>query len=284
MRTLGNDLRYGARMLAKKPFFTITAIVTLALGIGANTAIFSVVNAVLLRSLPYHKAEQLVILTGVTPSGDKDGLSQLEAEDFRAGMPSLEDLVAFQSQSVNVTGSDRPDRIRGAFVSANFFQFFKLTPIVGRTFVAGEDKQGAPKSVVVNEKMWRGRLNGDNDLSNKTLILNGEVYSVIGVVTATFKEPFDPDVEAWMPLAYYPSNTGQRDARFMVGIGRLKDGLRLSQAQAEASTVASNLAQGYPKENAGRGALVESYRELMISGVRPMLWLLFAAVAVILLI
>jgi len=284
MHILLQDLRYGIRMLVKTPLFATVAIITLALGIGANTAIFSVVNAVLLRSLPYYKAEQLIVLTGVSPSGDNDGLSQLEAEDFRTGMPSLEDLVGFQSQSVNVTGSDRPDRIRGAFVSANFFQFFKLTPIVGRTFVAGEDKQGAPKSVVVNEKMWRGRLNGDIDLSNKKLILNGEVYSVIGVVTSTFKEPFDPDVEAWMPLAYYPSNSGKREARFMAGMGRLKDGLRLSQAQAEASTVASNLAQGYPKENAGRGALVESFPELMISGVRPMLWLLFAAVAVILLI
>src|SRR5437867_3411423 len=189
MQILLQDLRYGVRMLVKKPLFTLVAIVTLALGVGANTAIFSVVNAVLLRSLPYHKADQLIVLSGLTPSGDGDGISQLEADDYKAGMQSLEDLVGFQSQSVNVTGSDRPDRIRGGFVSANFFQFFNLTPIVGRTFAIGEDKQGAPKFVVVNEKMWRERLNSATNLASKKLILNNEVYSVIGVVTSSFKEP-----------------------------------------------------------------------------------------------
>jgi hypothetical protein len=209
MQTLINDVRYGARKLIKNPLFTIVAIVTLALGIGANTAIFSVVNAVLLRSLPYYKADQLVIVSGRTPSGEGDGVSQLELDDFRAGMASLDSLVGFQSQSVNLTGNDRPDRIRGAFVSYNFFEFFHVTPIVGRTFAPGEDKQGAPKNVVVNEKMWRERLNSAADLSSKKLILNGEAYSVIGVVTQSFIEPFDPDVEAWMPLAYYPSNSGK---------------------------------------------------------------------------
>jgi len=284
MQILLQDIRYGARMLVKKPLFTFVAIVTLALGIGANTAIFSVLNVVLLRSLPYHKADTLVVLWSKTPSGEDDGISPLEAEDFKARMQSLDDFAGFQSQSVNITGTDRPDRIRGAFVTSNFFQFFNLAPIVGRTFAPGEDKPGAPKYVVVNEKMWRERLNSDPDLENKKLILNGEVYSVIGVVTATFKEPLDPDVEAWMPLTYYPGNNGQRDARFMVAMGRLRDGMSVRQAQAEATTIASQLADAYPKESSGRGATVQSFRELMVSGVRPMLWLLFAAVAVILLI
>src|SRR5258708_6274929 len=155
MQILRQDLRYGARMLLKQPLFTIVAIATLALGIGANSAIFSVVNAVLLRSLPYHKADQLIVLSTTTSSGDMDGLSQLDAQDYRSGMQSVEDLATFQSQSVNVTGGEQPDRIRGAFVSANFFRFFNLTPIAGRTFVDGEDQKGAAKLVVVNEKMWR---------------------------------------------------------------------------------------------------------------------------------
>ena len=284
MQTLIQDIRYGARMLTKRPLFTIIAVITLALGIGANTAIFSVVNAVLLRSLPYHNAHQLIVLSGKSPSGETDGISQPELDDFRAGLTSVESLTGFQSQSVNVTGGDRPDRIRGAFVSSNFFQLFNLTPLVGRTFETGEDKQGAPKYVVVNEKMWRERLGGDSDLASKKLILNGEVYNVIGVIPRNFRAPFDPDVEAWMPLAYYPSNSGQRDARFMFAMGRLKDGRTLSLAQAEASTVASQLADAYPKESIGRGAKVESFRELMVGGVRPMLLVLFAAVVVILLI
>ena len=124
MQTLRQDLRYGARMLAKKPLFTIIAVATLSLGIGANTAIFSVVNAVLLRNLPYHNANQLVVLSSRSPSGDRDGLSVPDLQDYQAQMPALEDLTGFQSQSVNVTGGDRPDRVRGAFVTSNFFKVF----------------------------------------------------------------------------------------------------------------------------------------------------------------
>jgi predicted permease len=284
MQILRQDLRYGARMLAKKPLFTIVAVITLALGIGANTAIFSVVNAVLLRALPYNNPDRLIVLSTITPSGDPDALSIPEAKDYSNQMQSLEDLVSFQSQSVNVTGSDRPDRVRGGFVSANFFKFFNLTPIAGRTFVEGEDQQGAPKQAVVNEKMWRERLNGDPNLESKKLILNGEPYSVIGVVPATFKEPMDADVEVWMPQAYFPGTSGQRDSRSLFVMGHLRQGVNLAQAQAEAATIASQLAQAYPKENTARGAKVEYFRDLMVSGIRPMLWLLFAAVGVILLI
>lgn len=284
MQILRQDLRYGVRMLTKKPLFTVIAVITLALGIGANTAIFSVVNAVLLRALPYHNSNQLVVLAAVGPSGDRDGVSILEAQDFQTQMRSLEDLTAFQTQSVNLTGGERPDRVRGAFVSANFFKVFNLAPVVGRTFAEGEDRQGAAKLAVVNEKMWQERLSGDRNLEAKSLILNGESYSIIGVVPTSFKHPFDADVEVWMPVANFPGNNGQRDARFLFAFGHLKPGIELSQAQAEASTIANQLAQAYPKENAGRGAKVEFFRELMVGGVRPMLRLLFAAVGVILLI
>lgn len=284
MRILRQDLRYGARMLAKKPVFSIIAVITLALGIGANTAIFSVVNAVLLRSLPYHNAKQLIVLSSSTSSGDRDGLSVPEAQDYRAGMKSLEDLTAFQSQSVNVTGGERPDRVRGAFVSANFFKVFNLSPIIGRTFAEGEDRQGGEKLAVVNEKMWQERLNSDPKLEGKKLILNGEPYSVIGVVPSSFKEPFDPEVEVWMPVPNYPGNPGTRAWRQLFAIGHLRPGVSLSQAQAEAATIASQLAQAYPTENAGRVARLDYFSDLLVRGVRPMLWLLFAAVGVILLI
>ena len=200
--------------------FAIVAIITLALGIGANTAIFSVVNAVLLRSLPYHKPNQLVILSTIGSSGERDGFSVPEAQDFQTQMHSLEDLTIFQTQSVNVTGGERPDRVRGAFVSANYFKFFNLNPIVGRTFLDGEDRPGGARITVVNEKMWRERLSSDRNLDGKKLILNGEPYSVVGVVTASFKHPLDPDVEVWMPVSNYPGNTNQRDGgRFPYGPG-----------------------------------------------------------------
>jgi putative ABC transport system permease protein len=221
---------------------------------------------------------------GLTPSSDIDAFSIQEFEEYRAAMQSVEDLVGLQSQSVNVTGIDRPDRVRGAFVSANYFQFFNLSPVLGRTFVAGEDQPGAPKQVVVSEKTWRERLNSDPNLEGKKLILNGEPYSVIGVVSGDFKQPFDPDVEAWMPMTYFPGNTGQRDARFAFAMGHLRRGSSLQQANAEAANIAGRLAQAYPNENTGRGAKVEFFRELLVRDLRPMLWLLFAAVAVILLI
>ena len=281
---LTQDLQFALRMLLKKPLFTLIAILTLALGIGANTAIFSVVNAVLLRGLPYNKADRLILVYGLTPSGDNDAMSIQELEEYRAGMQSVEDFIGLQSQSVNVTGTDRPDRVRGAFVSANYFQFFNLKPVLGRTFVPGEDQPGAPRQVVVNEKTWRERLNSDPNLEGKKLILNGEPYSVIGIVSGDFKQPFDADVEAWMPMVYFPGNTGQRDARFVFAMGHLKPGSTLQQANAEATNIANRLAQAYPNENVGRGAKVEFFRELLVRDVRPMLWLLFAAVAVILLI
>jgi putative ABC transport system permease protein len=284
MQTLRQDLRYGARMLAKKPIFSLIAVITLSLGIGANTAIFSVVNAVLLRNLPYHNAKQLVVVASSSPSGDRDGLSVPDLQDYQAQMPALEDLTGFQSQSVNVTGGDRPDRVRGAFVTSNFFKVFNLSPLIGRTFAEGEDRQGGEKLAVVNEKMWQERLNSDRNLAAKKLILNGEPYSVIGVVSSTFKQPFDPDVEVWMPVPNYPGNTGKRDWRLLFGMGHLKPGVNVSQAQAEASTVATLLAQAYPTENGGRGARVEYLRDILLSDIRPMLWLLFAAVGVILLI
>ncbi|MDX6305253.1 MAG: hypothetical protein QOI77_2222 [Blastocatellia bacterium] len=284
MQTLRQDLRYGARMLAKKPIFSLIAVITLSLGIGANTAIFSVVNAVLLRNLPYHNAKQLVVVASSSPSGDRDGLSVPDLQDYQAQMPALEDLTGFQSQSVNVTGGDRPDRVRGAFVTSNFFKVFNLSPLIGRTFAEGEDRQGGEKLAVVNEKMWQERLSSDRNLAAKKLILNGEPYSVIGVVASTFKQPFDPDVEVWMPVPNYPGNSGKRDWRLLFGMGHLKPGVNVSQAQAEASTVATHLAQAYPTENGGRGARVEYLRDILLSDIRPMLWLLFAAVGVILLI
>jgi putative ABC transport system permease protein len=284
MRTLWQDLRYGLRMLRKTPGFTTAAVATLALGIGFNTAIFSVVNAVLLRALPYHNSDRLIALFSATADGERDGLSTTELHEFQDRMTSFEDLAGFQSQSVNVTGGERPDRVRGAFVSASFFKVFDLTPVIGRTFAEGEDKQGAQKLVVVNEKLWRERLNSDPTLATKKLVLNGEPYSVVGVISSDFKNPFDPDVEVWLSMANYPGESGQRDSRFLNPLGHLKPGVDMAQAQAEARIVAAQLAAAYPKENSGRGAKVDSYGDLVVNHVRPMLWLLFAAVGVILLI
>jgi MacB-like periplasmic core domain len=199
-----SDLRYAIRQLVKTPGFTFVAIATLALGIGANTAVFSVVDAVLLRALPYYNANSLIQLWTTTPGGSRDAVSISEFEELREQMRSIEDLAAFQSQSVNLTGGERPDRIRGAFVSANFFEVFRLTPIVGRVLAKGEDQPGAVKLAVVSEKLWRERFNGSSDLADKKLLLNGEAYNVVGVLPSAFQHPYDPDVAVWLSMMNYP--------------------------------------------------------------------------------
>ncbi|HKC84903.1 MAG TPA: ABC transporter permease, partial [Blastocatellia bacterium] len=270
MQTLWQDLRYGARMLIKNPGFTLIAALTLALGIGANTAIFSVVNVVLVRALPYHNPGRMIMLFATSADGQRDTMSIQEMREFQAQSRSLEDLTGFISQSVNLTGGERPDRVRGAYVAANFFQVFNLNPVVGRTFAPGEDGVGAEKVVVVNEKIWQERLGGDPNLKGKKLILNGEPFSVIGVVPANFKQPLDFEVEVWMGAAVFPGNTAQRDFRWLLGVGHLKPGAGLAQAQAEMNAIANRLALAYPGENTGRGAKVEYFHEFMVGGLRRM--------------
>jgi putative ABC transport system permease protein len=284
MNTVWQDLRYGARMLLKKPGFTLIAMLTLALGIGANTAIFSVVNAALIRPLPYHNPDRLIFLGTTMASGGQDLLSLDEMREFQTQSQSLEDLGGFMSQSVNLTGGERPDRVRGAYATANFFEVFNLRPVVGRMFAPGEDRPGAEKVVVVNERIWRERLGGDSNLAGKKLILNGEPFNVIGVAPSSFRQPFDTEVEIWMGAAAFPGNTAQRNFRFLGGLGHLKPGVDESHAQAEMNTIASQMALAYPVENAGRGARVQYLREYMAGGLRRMLYLLFASVGVILLI
>jgi putative ABC transport system permease protein len=284
LETLLQDARYGARILVKSPVFAAVAVLTLAVGVGANTAIFSVVNAVLLKSLPYHNSGRLVLLSAAEQSGGRGTISVPEAQDFAARLTTLEDFAAMQTQSVNLTGGAQPERVRGAFVTANFFEVFNLPPVAGRTFARGEDQPGAERVVVVNEGFWQRRLNSDPQFARQRLILNGEPYSVVGVVPSSFRHPFDAEVEIWMTAQHFPGYAARRDARFLFGVGHLKPGVTREQAQAEAGAVAAQMAQAYPEENAGRGAAVEMLEETTVRHIRPTLLALFAAVGCILLI
>jgi putative ABC transport system permease protein len=284
LETLLQDARYGARMMIKSPAFTAIAVLTLAAGVGANTAIFSVVNAVLLKSLPYHNSQRFVLVSGASQNAGPGTLSPAEAQDFAAHLTTLEDFAAMQTQSINLTGGAEPERVRGAFVTANFFEVFNLSPTAGRTFARGEDQPGAERVVVVNEGFWRRRLNSEPELAGRKVILNGEPYSVVGVVPSSFRHPLDAEVEVWTTVQRFPSYSERRDARFLFAVGHLKPGVTQAQAQVEADTVAARMAQVYPNENAGRGAKVELLGELMVRNIRPILLALFAAVGCILLI
>src|SRR5215207_2044831 len=284
LATLLQDARYGVRTMIKSPVFTLIAVLTLAAGVGANTAIFSVVNAVLLKAMPYHNSHRLVLVSGVDQGAEHGVISPAEAEDFAAQLTTLEDFAAMQTQSINLTGGDQPERVRGAFVTDNFFEVFKILPASGRTFARGEDRTGAERVVVVNEGFWRRRLNSDPNLAGGKVILNGEPYSVVGVVPDSFRHPLDKEVEVWTTVQRFPGYAARRDARFLFGIGHLKPDVKTAQAQVEADTVAARMAQAYPNENAGRGAKVELLEELTVKNIRPILLALFAAVGCILLI
>src|ERR1041384_1539468 len=271
MQTLTQDLRYSLRLLRKRTGFTLVAVITLALGIGANTAIFSVVNAVLLRALPYHNPQQIAMVFATDTQGERDVISIAEAQDFAAQLTTFDDFAAMQSQSVNLTGLDQPERVRGGFVAANFFEVFSISPLIGRTFARGEDQPGADRVVVVNEGFWQRHLNSDANLGDKKVILNGEPYSVIGVVTSAFQQPLDREVEVWMTVQRFPGFAPRRDARYLFGIGHLKASASLEQAQSELRTIAAQMAEAYPDDNAGRGAKAELLSELVVGQIRPIL-------------
>ncbi|MEY2929489.1 MAG: hypothetical protein RL033_238, partial [Pseudomonadota bacterium] len=282
MQTLLRDLLFGARMLARQRLFSVVAVSMLALGIGANTAIFSVVNAVLLRALPYRDPERLIDLRAQGASGNREGFSLIDMEAFQQRMTALEGLTAVVTQSVNLTGGDRPVRIRGGFVSANFFSLFRITPRVGRGFAVGEDREGAARVALVSERLWQERLSSDSSLLNARLTFNGEPHRIVGVVPAEFVQPYDPErLDVWLPSSSF---TEGREARYFGGLGYLAEGQPLAAAQAQAATVASQLAALDPVAHAGRSTVVEPVRELMATHSRPLLLSLFAAVAMILLI
>jgi len=267
MQTLLRDLRFAARMLVRERLFALVAVSMLALGIGANTAIFSVVNAVLLRALPYRDADRLIDVHALEANGRLGSLSLTELEAFQR-MQSLEGMAAAGTQSVNLTGGERPARVRGAFVTANFFEVFRVTPVVGRSFMAGEDRAGAAPVAIVSERLWRERLSSDATLANAKLTFNGDPHHIIGVVSARFSQPFDPEsVDVWLPVSRFP---GGREVRYFSGLGYLAEGRALAESQAEASTIASQLAERDPFANVGRSATVELVRELLASS--PSLW------------
>jgi putative ABC transport system permease protein len=285
MEHLFQDLRHGLRLLAKSPGFTAVAVLTLALGIGANTAIFSLVNAVLLKPLAFPQESQLVVLTGQTRQEKRTEISYPEFEDWRRQSRSFSALSMWMTQSVNLTGVEEPQRVRGGFVSANFFDLLGIKPAQGRFFLTGEDQPGAPLVTVVNYSLWQTRFGADPGFVGKQLILNGTVFTVVGILPETFEFPLDKDRdEIWMPVTSYPNFSRERSAYNLVAIGRLKPDVSLGQTQVEMNTISRRLAQEYPDTDGQRDVVVAPLHEVAVEEVRTSLLVLFAAVGFVLLI
>jgi putative ABC transport system permease protein len=280
MDTLLQDLRFGLRLLLRQPAFTLLVVLTLALGIGANTAIFSVVNGVLLRPLPFPWPERLVMVWGYHPNIGKETASLPDYLDWREGAPAFEHLEAYTSAFFNLTGQGEPERITGARTTAGFFQALRVPAALGRTFETGEDRQGNNHVVVLSHGFWKRRLGANPEVLGRTLTLDGLPHTIIGVAPEHLRLLWN--AELWAPLAT-DAQMGRR-SDFLAVIGRLAPGATVERAQAELTAVASRLEQQYPDTNARWTARLVPLHEELVGEARPALLIFMGAVGLVLLI
>jgi putative ABC transport system permease protein len=289
---LTSDCGYAFRMMRKNPGFTAVAVLTLALGIGANTAIFSVVHSVLLRPLPYPQGQQLIF---IRQQEKKLGIEDLsfsvkEIEDYRAQNRTLSGLVEYHAMSFTLFGHGDPERVRTGVVSANYFDLFGVQPLLGRTFLPGDDKLGAPPVLLLSYEYWKNNFGSDAGIVGKTFEMNDKLHTVVGVLPPVPQYPNENDV--YMATSACPFRSSKmhledRDMRMMEVFGRLKPGVTVAQASAEVSTIAAGLQSAYPKsypENAGFNSAASPLQEELTREARPTLLLLLGAAAFVLLI
>jgi len=289
---LTSDCAYAFRMMRKNMGFTAVAVLTLALGIGANTAIFSVVHAVLLRALPYPHGEQLVF---IRQQEKKLGINDMsfsvqEIQDYRGQNRTLAGLVEYHSMSFTLFGHGDPDRVRTGVVSANYFDLFGVRPLLGRAFLAEDDKPGASPVLVLSYEYWKNNFGSDPEIVGKTFEMNDKVHTVVGVLPPVPQYPDENDV--YMPTSACPFRSSKRhienrDMRMMEVFGRLKPDVSVAQASADFSTIAAALKSAYPKsypDNVGYGSATTPLREELTREARPTLLVLLGAAAFVLLI
>src|SRR4051794_1705266 len=277
------DIRYAIRMLAKSPAFTFIAVLTLALAIGANTAIFSVVNAVLLRPLPYPDAEQLVQVFGTQPTLPEAPTSPANFLEWRAENQVFTHIATYVGQGLNLTGTDKPERVVGARVSADLFQLLGGQPALGRDFTAEEDRDGSDRVVILSYEFWQHRFAGDPNAIGRTITMSDQTYTIVGVMPRGFAFP-STRAQVWTPIAFNAAERATRDTNFIDVVARLKPGVSIEQAQANMTAVAQSQTQRYPETNVGIGIKVASLQEHLVGDVRPMLVVLLGAVGFVLLI
>ncbi len=282
MNTLIQDLKYGIRMLAKNPGFTAVAVITLALGIGANTAIFSFVDAVLLKPLPFPHPERMVMVWEKPPDGGRNVVSTLNFLDWKNQNSVFDAMAAQGGATMTLTGADQPVMLRVGLVSAPYFNIFGAQPLLGRTFAPDEDQLGKQHEAVLSHRIWENRFGADPGLIGRNIALDGESYTVIGVMPPGLFDRSWPDL--WAPLAFQPTDL-TRDYHWLVSFARLKPGVTLEQARQQMNAIALRIADDYPKSNKGWGATVTRYADTLVDNdLRKTLLVLLAAVGAVLLI
>ncbi len=283
METLASDLKHSLRMLGKSPGFTASAIGALALGIGANTAIFSVINTVLLQPLPYPQPDRIVVLMNSAPQGAFAAASVPKYNVWRRQTQALEDISAYDTggPGINLSGGDRPEQVKGIHVSHEFFQLFGARTVLGRTFTAEEDRPRGGNVVVLSNGLWQRRFGSDPAIVGRSLTLGGESYAVIGVLAPGFR--FDPSPDLFLAFQADPNSTNQ--GHFFQSAARLKPGVSLSAAKAALNQAGDEFRRLYPNAIGPKGSFtVTPMEELMVRNVRTALYILLGAVGCVLLI
>ncbi|HEX6731303.1 MAG TPA: ABC transporter permease [Pyrinomonadaceae bacterium] len=284
MDTFLNDVRYAIRNLLKRPGFTLIAVVTLALGIGANSTIFSAVHSLLLRPLPFPELERVVAVWDKMPSRgvDRNEVAMANYLDWRAQSQSFDHLALYRWWSTNLTGVDPPERIQGFLVTGNFFDTIGTKPIMGRGFYDEENQPGKDAVAVITHSLWQRRFGGDPNILNKTIALNSVTRTIVGVMPEHFNFPKGSEVYA--PIAISPELTRSRRNHSYYVIGRLKPGISINSAQADIDTIAGRLEQQYPETNTGLGANVYPIVKDTVRMYETALWIMMGAVGFVLLI
>jgi putative ABC transport system permease protein len=281
------DIRYGVRVLVKSPVFTVVAVLSLALGIGANTAIFSVVNGLLLRPLPYAESERIVDVWHTPPQDSFPGQTRFSVSpanylDWKAQSNSFEQMAAYEYAGFSLSAGGDPVPVTAVAVSSEFFSVLRTNAAHGRTFTKEEEEPGRDQSVVLSHALWQRTFGADPGVLGRTVTLNSRSVTVVGIMPAGFQ--FPQEAELWVPLAWDGKQRQVRSIHDSLVIARLKQGATLEQAQAEMRTISSRLEQQYPEENKNWGAIVIPLQEDLVGDVRPALLVLFSAVGFVLLI
>lgn len=282
-----HDFRYAVRRLLKSPGFTVVAVLTLALGIGANTAIFSVVNGVLLRPLPFREPDRLVRIWHTPPAKSFPGIPEFAVSaanyvDWQHENRVFEKMAIYSYRGFTLTGSDKPERVGASAVSADFFGTLGVPPKLGRAFSQEEDQPGHSNVVVLSYAFWQQHFGSDSSMVGRTINLDGQSFLVAGVMPASFR--FPDFAQMWTPMAWTDQQKAVRGEHHYVVIGRLKPGIHLPQAQAEMSLISSRLEQMYPDDDKGWGAVVVPLHDDLVQDVRPALLVLLGAVGFVLII
>ena len=293
LEDFGQDLRYGVRMLAKSPGFALIAILTLALGIGANSAIFSVVNGVLLNPLPFPQPEQLVSLFTEMPNFKDGSISYPNFEDWRRMNRSFSAMAVYRSAGFNLSGHGEPDRLHGEMISAGFFETLGVNPFLGRTFSPEEDQLGANPTVMITEGLWKRKYGADPNIIGQRMVLNDVGRTIIGVVPANFHlhiqnfQRGGPLNDVYVPVGEFNElqfHNNRAAGWGLDGIGRLKPGVTFEQARADMERVSRELAAAYPDVNGSKKAYLLTLKDEMIGDMRPVLLVILGAVMFVLLI